>query len=597
MSHQRERTSSWNSGEEPSTPPDSPRKRRRQNRFSEENAGEKPINAFLAEVDSYRRGAPDIPRLMPLFNVPIKEGSQFITRSDELRQATIEVLDRYEIPYTSIGGYNRTTGDGEKREAKETIVVYALQDSTASWGPAAQECAGLYKVKGFPQLQIEILHPEKFHIAHKHPFPDTHQILEKWDWATVGQAVLAAVRQHLSSLWCSVGVYYYGKTLETSNPTLLITVDENATADWVATGSVLEKILDEHQIGQAVGLLQVEFKPGYISLAEGQVMALDDLPPQAAVGSSIGIENEEDGGTMGGYVVLRKGNERIYCALTTHHVVLPSDPALEKRHDDKGITIGQTDQSTATTIVYPCKSDLEATASNARLILNDAQSELAKVQKEINEGLDSRQNQLKVFICNRDINLQQPILARCQALRQQPVLGKVIASSGKRLPMPDGSLMDWALIRLANQSFNSNSGYLVDQRMGFRFRLDPNLPIIETGDLELQGVYAKKGRTTGVTIGRVNQIQQLIKWSKEGESNVETLQWEIIPVSENTDIRGFADIGDSGAFVMDQERRIVALLFALWQDQTTGNSGIVIPIEEVFDDIQKQNPGWTVGLP
>ncbi len=597
MSQCNETSFSENAREESPTAPDFPRQRRRQLKTSKERAGIKSLNDYLASIDGFRVGAPDVLRPLPLFPIPIQglQESPFVKRQRELTAATIEILAKHMIDWNSIGGYNRRSrgeGDGDP---KETIVVFISDDPTYSWSAAAQDCTATFAAMGLPWVQIEILHLGKSYLAYKYPFPKEHRLLQDWSWDTVGKAILAAVEYHLSGLWWSVGVYYYGKTAELSNPTLLITVDRDATADWSTTCLALERILDEHHIGPGTGCLEVEFTPGSIPLAAEKHLSLGDIPLHPSAGASIGVQNEKGSmGTMGGYVVLQKGEERIYCGLTTHHIVRPSEEVLAARFDRDGIKIGEADQSTAMLMSYPCHDDSRLTVEEAESTLDIVQRTLGEAQSQINDGLDSRENQHRIIISNSQINRIQPLLASCRILNQQPRLERVIASSGKR-QLQDKSLMDWALIRMADQTITPNFGFSL---LDFRY-MGPTVPIIAIGELTFEETYAKKGRSSGVTVGHVNAFKQAICWSKlPGMPFGIIHQWEVFSSSRdqtsNRD-RNFAESGDSGSFIMDKQGRVAGLLFAAWAGDT-GFSGLVTPIKDVFKDIEDRNPEWTVEL-
>ncbi len=100
------------------------------------------------------------------------------------------------------------------------------------------------------------------------------------------------------------------------------------------------------------------------------------------------IQNAAGSGILSVYTVLREGAKCIYCGLTNHHMVRPSDEVLEAPHKQNGIKIGQIDQATAILMSYPCHDDLRLTVKSAESDLNRYQRQLVEVQNQINDGLD-----------------------------------------------------------------------------------------------------------------------------------------------------------------------------------------------------------------
>ncbi len=474
------------------TLPTSPCKRRQEMRLSEESEGMMSIHEYLAKADAYRVGAPETLRPMPLLNLQLSQNSPLPAQLDYIQSKVVEIFASHEVSYSCIDIVSRTTVGGGQAAAQETVLVTCRQDTTRSWGEVARQCARFFFEQGFPQLQIEIVHLEKFFLPFEHPLRDDHPVLRDWNWETVGKEVTKTMRYHLTGLWNAIGVYNYGRTLATAVPTIVVTVDQGAIADWSSMTKILVQILSRY----GMGYLQVEFTPGQVSLPDGKtiprIIPVENLPRQPVVGASIGIHHDTGAGTLGGFVVLTKGNQRLYCGLTTHHVVRPSDKLLAARHNQNGIKPGQPDQSTATTIVYPAQDDLMETIEYHQKVLDHAQRDIAKAQAEINSGLDSRHNQATVTWGTTVIDQEVLTLQHLQTLQQSPILGKVIASSGKHL-RPNGSLLDWALINITNQAaFTPNFGYAHPGMKQARFMASATTPIFALGDMKAGAWYSKK---------------------------------------------------------------------------------------------------------
>jgi hypothetical protein len=100
----------------------------------------------------------------------------------------------------------------------------------------------------------------------------------------------------------------------------------------------------------------------------------------------------------------------------------------------------------------------------------------------------------------------------------------------------------------------------------------------------------KLGRKSGYTVGRVNGIKTLILRRRDEHSPgkpTETVTEDYTIVSEK-DEATFSETGDSGAFILDGEGRLVGLLFAGGTGESNERMSRFIGVEELFEDIKKQ---------
>lgn len=87
-------------------------------------------------------------------------------------------------------------------------------------------------------------------------------------------------------------------------------------------------------------------------------------------------------------------------------------------------------------------------------------------------------------------------------------------------------------------------------------------------------VVKKSGRTTGVTVGEITQVNVMTN-VQYGNGKIATFEKQLM-----IEPGGFSAGGDSGSVVLDEDNNLVALLFA-GSDKST----IVSPIEFVFEDL------------
>lgn len=106
-----------------------------------------------------------------------------------------------------------------------------------------------------------------------------------------------------------------------------------------------------------------EFVPGGVSISPG--MSFSRHPGFGALdmGSSIGEKGKPGGGTLGGFVILKRKDETMTSLMTNHHVIIPFSPKSKASLDlinEFGYGSTQT-ASVRTTMQYPAKLDYEAT--------------------------------------------------------------------------------------------------------------------------------------------------------------------------------------------------------------------------------------------
>jgi len=116
-------------------------------------------------------------------------------------------------------------------------------------------------------------------------------------------------------------------------------------------------------------------------------------------------------------------------------------------------------------------------------------------------------------------------------------------------------------------------------------------PVTETGIASKGQRVRKHGATTGLTCGEVYSTNASRKFPQTGVTlrDLFTINW----VAEGSDTKTFCEGGDSGAPIIDSERRLVGILIG-----KSGSNGSACHIGNVFDALGvelaslKGNSGW-----
>lgn len=101
------------------------------------------------------------------------------------------------------------------------------------------------------------------------------------------------------------------------------------------------------------------------------------------------------------------------------------------------------------------------------------------------------------------------------------------------------------------------------------------------------GWVAKQGRTSPHTSGEVNKLCTTIKWHEE----FVTEEKEVFGLNRN-----FADTGDSGSWVTDEDLELVGMVIANDPYATKWSIGFVSDIGEIEEDV-KELCGVSFALP
>lgn len=112
------------------------------------------------------------------------------------------------------------------------------------------------------------------------------------------------------------------------------------------------------------------------------------------------------------------------------------------------------------------------------------------------------------------------------------------------------------------------------------YRVTPDSIIQQTCEIRPGSWVVKNVKSSGVTSGRVNRLTRLVQWENQQESE----EVDVVGLTKN-----FAQAGDSGSFVIDEDGNLVGLLIAT--DLIT-SCGLVTPIEELLADVKAMTGGY-----
>ena len=291
-------------------------------------------------------------------------------------------------------------------------------------------------------------------------------------------------------------------------------------------------------------------------------------------GDSIGRRGDDtEAGTLGGWLMLKfPNNKQVKCAMTCFHVVagqnIPNSSALNTK------ALNASTSNNMIEVEYPAAYDRKYAIQEykGRLQSKSSPEEQADSRKEL-DTLEQRD--------------------------KSPVIGTVIYASGVRQNQA-GRRMDWALIETPSTysvnvpppaaSFRVNSSRWPSWRSGpITYKTDANSRVRTMGKIEVGNWVAKTGRSSGESSGEINRLRRAIKW--QGYNNFVTQEIDVFGLSDD-----FAEPGDSGAFVTNQNHELVGMVIGRDASASDFDLGIITDIREIEQDV-KAMCGATFVLP
>lgn len=175
-------------------------------------------------------------------------------------------------------------------------------------------------------------------------------------------------------------MFMVGRYLDKSSPTIVVMVQPRASHQWtgliasikslVRSKNLLKLEIDIEIVPGDVfttttdpateTILNRDERKGSFGMDFTETMRADGAPE---MGTSIGIEGEQGGGTLGGFVTFTHGNMTRTCGITNYHVVRPARDASEdilQKANVFGSSPGESDHIQSN-IIYYTPRDVRAT--------------------------------------------------------------------------------------------------------------------------------------------------------------------------------------------------------------------------------------------
>ncbi|KAK2780579.1 hypothetical protein FQN52_005658 [Onygenales sp. PD_12] len=548
------------------SPPPSPRKRRREQRESDETHGPMSLEEYLLRSDVFRSTTRANPLPYPL--VTSDPPQELKDRMKDIEDDIANIIrnkgfTECQVEFVNVSKPGYPGGD----RPTPTLKIESLDTNMESFfGPLKDDIRDLLFQKGLhTAISIDISNPDKCYDPHIFAIEPTHRAIPIY--REIRPEALKMLDEHIRDGWQSMCLFYVGSYLEKSSPAIVVHVTPGTTCDWSRLEARVITLLG--QVGLEDINLDVEFIPGTCrEVASGGLSLHDrmdkDFLPK--MGGSIGVKGEEGGGSLGIFATLKVGDTEHKGFLTNHHVVrcttndtTPEEKVYADRHGFQYEQLGQPKSS----IQYLAGNDVEAT------------------RKDLEETLKAYGHLKDAALYKDIIKDWEAKLEKVNALPE--VFGEVLVSSGKTIE--DNHISDWAFVKILSgkdQIFCSN---IIPPAPDWQTPKDYDLapeqllrvgkPVAALGTIVPGKWYYKCGRTTNITAGICNGVESSAKWRgadttrydangvkiKDDDSHTEEFVIVSMRKGKQKYQFSFSEVGDSGSAILDSYGQLCGLLF------------------------------------
>jgi hypothetical protein len=596
------------------TPPPSPGKRRRYMRESEETDGEMTLEQYLYRSDAYRASSFENPLPFPLkFEEP---APNFRLNGRDIRPLMPEILsilDRNSIKKENTCMSMRKVSKPGYPGGETPLLALVLQINhslqiRASWPQARDELRRVFCARGLSEVQVEIYDRELVFQPSLLLMKPNHRAIRSYEEKR--SRLLEFTETVLGAQWVAMSVFGFSSGTSKAQPALVIFVKPWTFLSWAEVGTALRNIWPDPNV-------LIEFLPGCVDEMAGRAIG-HRLTQYPEMGASIGQKDKAGEGTLGGFVIHKKGSISRFGSLTNHRVVKPHDDApLIVRDKIDQFGYGSNNPGVVTHIQYPAPADLKASKEDVDDILVNWENEIAEVEASLEKftmkGVAQPERQInRLERAKNSMKLDQGHRAYMETLPLQ--VGKVLCSSGEAISTQK-SIIDWAFIESPipctfsqrNKLPSADSPGLM-QRLSNAYKLseapyrcsgDPPEYADTFGTIEKGKWYFKIGRTSYITTGVCHGIELdvrrtgQVRWDENGQKIILGLSTtrEMLIVGK-ANIGAFSEPGDSGSFVINGRREIAGLLYGQFHCYTVDIvGGLVTSMDEVLASVEAKSGG------
>ena len=270
--------------------------------------------------EPFREGAPaPLCYLLGIMEV-IRPSNRLVAEwGTVLRPKVLSVMDTHRIFPRSISVFHRRDVFWAPLRPDETVYIDAPSQfhKDDNWYLAVSEIRQFCAAVGWPELIIEILDWTEFE-KNTWAIRPHEPIVEQWPH--VREVLLEQVKCEEASDLESINVFRRGKSEERLECAVTIMLTAPEVYGLMKIKDRIREQLDKNGYGH----IDLELiRDRIYRNTDIDPLDLDYYQTRVGMGASIGPQNRDESGTMGGYVNLRGSWGQIQLGLTCYHVIRP----------------------------------------------------------------------------------------------------------------------------------------------------------------------------------------------------------------------------------------------------------------------------------
>ena len=315
------------------------------------------------------------------------------------------------------------------------------------WSAARRDISTILENNGYLNLEVEIEDPHRSYQPSFYAIHPANAAVRVYRAAR--NELLTRIFDSIGSAWELLSVFEVGRTANVKKPTVVLIVEPLALYDWKMLKESLDTILDRY--GEDLPKLSVEIVPGAAghprsgSKEQEQdvpgLSFLDDFNTHPRHGTSIGVQGEKGGGTLGGFFKMVSPFETHIGFLTSSHVVAPPANASSSerlQYDTMGLPYHKS-QAEGTKIQYFAEKDVETSIAKGHQNIQrtkdyiQAQKNREKERHERGQANEQTRSMLQNVILDREELTEMLKKDIAKAMEMPRLYGRTILAPGKAL--------------------------------------------------------------------------------------------------------------------------------------------------------------------
>ncbi|ELR09987.1 hypothetical protein VC83_06386 [Pseudogymnoascus destructans] len=532
------------------------------------------VEKFAASKDAFRV-APTLKLPIPMPYDSKRCSAKVRDITEVLFDSIIEAAGTFGISCQTIEvhhmwqrGFPQTAGD--------TIILSTLDVIATRWEAAANYILGMVEEAVVDiEFRIEIRNPDLMYSDISMPIRDREvcKVLTE-----IAPPFEAEVERSCPSLWTSIACHSrrrYDAYEDPGNATIVLFIEPKSVSLWGLIEERLREVMESVQSAREFNI-SLEILPGFNipavtpseEMLEESARYQGRVPASPANGASIGPRVSTTRSGSIGPVVYFKAHDKAEPQkgiLTCHHVISSGDPQGRRDNDRLGIGLNGSKVNRRIDIDWPSRQDIDYT------------------KKRLDEDI----------LKGKDKNGELASMRTSVTSRFTPTtsIGHVAFSSGMRLN-DSKTRMDWALIILTSPGPGDAIENVLPLRSAFgdefevpgfeNYKVGPGHKVSDIHELMPGSWVAKKGRTTGITVGEVGEKKRVVHW----KNGMKSMEFEAFTYA--TGIKQFAEPGDSGSMAFDLQGAWVGMVIGM---DSLKECGYVTSAGELIADIEAKTKG------